>query len=532
MVISNGMVVNKNGQLFGVAASDIVLADMTESLKEYKLGQTGELIVISPSGLLITHPNPEVVGLQIRDKGVISNIGQEQGNFEYTPNKDLEPEPEFSEELSEARGALGLSTEPPVLVEGEDRFAYYMKTDLGWTVVATIEESEVLAEARSVLVRIAIIGLLSVLVAVVLSMVFSRKLSGRMKTILQGTEKIKDGDFTTEFHVKSSDEMNMLAEYMDETVQALGTMMKGVKMISSEVSEAATTLAATSEEASASADEVSRTVEEIAKGASSQASDTETSATITYSLAEKFEVLNDNTKVMIESTQQAIEANTIGTEKIGVLSESAAASGEASLRIGKSIAELNNQTKDIDSILEAITGIAEQTNLLALNASIEAARAGEHGRGFAVVADEIRKLAEESNQSAEQIRVIVNNIQRDSEKTVAEMAAVEDITKEQTSAVEEMSKSFKTISSSIEAIASKIDAISTSVGELTSDKDNLVMSIQNISAVSQQTAAGAQQVSAATEQQRIAVGEVAQSAEFLNEISLKLNEELDKFKLE
>jgi methyl-accepting chemotaxis protein len=235
---------------------------------------------------------------------------------------------------------------------------------------------------------------------------------------------------------------------------------------------------------------------------------------------------------MIESTQQAIEANSIGTEKIGVLSQSAAASGEASLRIGKSIAELNNQTKDIDSILEAITGIAEQTNLLALNASIEAARAGEHGRGFAVVADEIRKLAEESNQSAEQIRVIVNNIQRDSEKTVEEMAAVENITKEQTSAVDEMSKSFKTISSAIEAIASKIDAISTSVGELTSDKDHLVSSIQNISAVSQETAAGAEQVSAATEQQRIAVGEVAQSAELLNEISLKLNEELNKFKIE
>jgi len=235
---------------------------------------------------------------------------------------------------------------------------------------------------------------------------------------------------------------------------------------------------------------------------------------------------------MIESTREAIEANKIGSEKIELLSKSAEASGEASVRIGKSIMELNNQTKDIDSILVSITGIAEQTNLLALNASIEAARAGEHGRGFAVVADEIRKLAEESNQSAEQIRVIINNIQRDSEKTVKEMSEVEEITKEQTVAVSDMNQSFVTISSSIEAIASKIDMISQSVSLLTEDKDKLVLSIQNISAVSEQTAAGAQQVSAATDQQRVAVGEVAESAELLNEIALRLNHEMNKFKID
>jgi methyl-accepting chemotaxis protein len=256
------------------------------------------------------------------------------------------------------------------------------------------------------------------------------------------------------------------------------------------------------------------------------------SAEIASSLSETFESLNDNTQTMIDSTKAAIEANKIGTEKIDLLSKSAEASGEASVRISKSILELNSQTKDIDSILVSITGIAEQTNLLALNASIEAARAGEHGRGFAVVADEIRKLAEESNQSAEQIRVIIGNIQRDSEKTVNEMSEIEEITKEQTIAVQDMNQSFVTISGAIEAIASKIDAISSSVSILTDDKNKLVSSIQNISAVSQETAAGAEQVSAATDEQRLAVSEVAESAELLNEIAVRLNNEMSKFKID
>lgn len=532
MVISNAMVVQKNGQLMGVMASDILLADLTESLKDYTLGETGELIIVSKAGDLVSHPNPDLVGLAIRDLNIVDNISNDMGKFEYTPFKRLSDPPEFDEEFAEARKKLGLSESAPILEIGNDRYAYYRKTDLGWTVLVTIEKAEVLRAANGVLLRIGIIAVLSLIVAVVFSFIFSRSLTNRVKVILDNTEKAKNGDLTADFTVKSSDEINMMSGYLNDTFRALANMMKDIQLISVEVSEAATNLAATSEEASASADEVSRTVEEIAKGAQSQASDTETSADITYSLASKFDTLNENTQIMIESTKQAIEANSVGTEKIEILSKSAAASGEASARIGKSIVELNNQTRDIDSILAAITGIAEQTNLLALNASIEAARAGEHGRGFAVVADEIRKLAEESNQSAEQIRGIINNIQRDSEKTVLEMKEVEEITKEQSAAVVDMSSSFNTISSAIEAIASKIDAISHSVGLLNDDKNNLVSSIQNISAVSQETAAGAEQVSAATDQQRVAVSEVAESAELLNDIAMKLNKEMSKFKID
>jgi len=524
-IISNAVKVVENGQLIGVMATDLALNDLRESLKDYQIGNTGELIIISGEGTIISHPEEDLIGGKLRDLGILDQISQDKGHFDYEPYEQLGDFVETGDEETDAKQQAVWNSKE----NEKERFAYYEKTSLGWTVIVTIEKAEVLAPANSILIRIAIVTLVGVIVAIVLSVLFSRSITGRIKSILQATELLKKGDLTAEVEVGSHDEVNLLALNIREAFDSLSSMLIDIKGISTEVSEAATSLAATSEEASASADEVGRTVEEIADGAQLQANDTELSAEIAYSLAEKFETLNENTSNMITSTKEAIAANQAGTEKMELLSTNAQASGEASQKIGKSIVELNNQTRDIDTILVSITGIAEQTNLLALNASIEAARAGEHGRGFAVVADEIRKLAEESNQSAEQIRDIINSIQRDSEKTVEEMKAVEKITNEQREVVAEVSTSFETISKAVEVIADKIDAISQSTDILREDKNRLVSAIENISAVSEETAAGAHQVSTSTDQQRLAVNEVAKSAEQLNEIAIKLNSELSKF---
>lgn len=154
------------------------------------------------------------------------------------------------------------------------------------------------------------------------------------------------------------------------------------------------------------------------------------------------------------------------------------------------------KSKAIGNILEAITSIAQQTNLLALNASIEAARAGEAGRGFAVVAEEIRKLAEQSANSAAGIRGIVEDIQKGSHQAVGVMKVVKSHSDETMHSVTDVSQSFSEISQAIDEIAEKVSSTTTLIQDLVQDSGQLVSTIQNISAVSEETAAASEEVTA------------------------------------
>ena len=109
------------------------------------------------------------------------------------------------------------------------------------------------------------------------------------------------------------------------------------------------------------------------------------------------------------------------------------------------VKKLGESSQQIGQIVDTIAAIAEQTNLLALNAAIEAARAGEHGKGFAVVAEEVRKLAAESQSSAEEIRSRIQTIQGDTEQAVASMEGGTVEVQNGTSAIREVGVQFQDI---------------------------------------------------------------------------------------
>lgn len=315
------------------------------------------------------------------------------------------------------------------------------------------------------------------------------------------------------------------------TIQVLNGILRNIKAASSDAKASAEALATSTQKASSTVDEVSKAIDEIAEGACNQATDTENASQTVSKLSAIFDIMNDKTSEMNRFSERIVGEKDNGTNAIKHLKEKSELAESTNVNVQRAISELDKNTQSISSILDSISAIAVQTNLLALNASIEAARAGEQGKGFAVVAEEIRKLAEESSEAANQIREITTSIVNGSGETVETMKRVSDISSEQKNAVKHMEKSFNEISESIIGITKGIQSVKASSDELALVISDIVNTISNISAVSEESAATSEEVNASMHQQSSAVDEIASEAKALNAISVRLKEDLDKFKV-
>lgn len=175
------------------------------------------------------------------------------------------------------------------------------------------------------------------------------------------------------------------------------------------------------------------------------------------------------------------------------------------------IRSLEKRSEEISRIMGIITSIAEQTNLLALNATIEAARAGEHGQGFAVVANEVRKLAEESKNSADEIRTMVSNIQTEMAHAVK---AMEEGHHQVNTGLKESSDAgaaFIKISESMSNVLGKVQEVAASVESLDDQGAQITKTLEELAVISNKTAEANQESSAATEEQLATMEEISSS---------------------
>ena len=200
-------------------------------------------------------------------------------------------------------------------------------------------------------------------------------------------------------------------------------------------------------------------------------------------------------------------------------------------QIAESIGVLVKETEDIGQILSTILNISSQTNLLALNAAIEAARAGESGKGFAVVAEEVRKLAEQSGSSAENIRNIVTRVIDTTKTAAVNMDNIKSNVENQSSAVSLTEQSFVNLNKSIESIIEKIVSMNESIELMVGNSNLLTSNIHNISAVSEQSAAAAEEVNASVANQLNDIQNVKTQANELYNLAQTLDTLIEKFKV-
>ena len=358
--------------------------------------------------------------------------------------------------------------------------------------------------------------------------------SKKMNALADAIQNTANGSLTETIDpslIKRSDELGKIAESAQFLQEKLRDVISKTAETSSKLKENSEELSTSAGQASDASTQVTSAVDDISRGAVSQAESVENATTDTThigddidDIAKQVQELDNAAADMKASCDNAMAAmaNLINQNHNVTNSVNA---------IENTIDSTNQSAKSIDSFSQAITDIATQTNLLSLNASIEAARAGEAGRGFAVVADEIRALADQSKESADQIKNIVSKLLQDSEASVSVMQELNENFARQSSQLDATQSDMQDMMNNVDAVSSSSKMISDRIAELDQAKESLLNIISDLSAISEENAASTEETNASMEELNATFSLINNDATELRELADQLAEIISYFKI-
>ncbi len=245
---------------------------------------------------------------------------------------------------------------------------------------------------------------------------------------------------------------------------------------------------------------VNTAVDEIANGATSQAGETQAVNEKILNIGHAIEATTENVEKLAQSTQKMKDYNQTVNATLEELAQIGVKTQQSMDEVQEQTNATNKSALQIRSATDMITQIASQTNLLSLNASIEAARAGDAGRGFAVVADEIRKLADQSKESAAQITAIIGELMKNSNNSVEIMKQMSEIMNTQSEHLTATKNVFNSLNTEIDSVAGAVDSITGEVEQLDLLKNDVMSSVESLAAIAEENAASTQETSAAMQE--------------------------------
>jgi len=339
------------------------------------------------------------------------------------------------------------------------------------------------------------------------------------------------GDLKQTISVNSGDEVGQMSQSFKDMIVSLRSMIADINKISGDVFQSTSSLAGTATQVTQVTEQIALATQEVAQGADTQVqyiNDASHNLDKVLSNVELVQVASDNVLQGSNNNFDTVQEAQVKVQHMAQQMEKIQASVEGASIQMQELGQIANQ---IGSIIDIINGIAEQTNLLALNASIEAARAGEHGRGFAVVADEIRKLAEESRTSTENIRLLIEKTQLSSNQALDAIKDGHDESQRGSQILIEVSDSFNDIESGVTLTKDNMMDLKEKTNHINNAVDEVKHQISKVEEASETSASNAEEVAASTEEQTASVEEIAATIHGLEEMMQQLKESVGEFKL-
>lgn len=468
--------------------------------------------VVDSDGTMIYHPDESKVGQPVENAAIKQVVA------------DLEAGKEQQKGLViyEFRGA-------------EKYAAYYVTSNKAAILVITADRGDILSAKDAIYARAGGAAIIIFIVLGIISFLIASKMTRPIVEITNVIKRFSSLNFaespTTIRISKRKDETGQMARAIGDLREKLVTIVSQIKSQSELLYNASTELDTNASHTTSTVGNVETAVNEIATGATNQASETQKATD---------DIVNMGN--MIEHTNSQVENLTSTANLMRESSEEAAATLKELDNINQqaiaSIDVIYEQTNitnisalKIKEATTLISSIAEETNLLSLNASIEAARAGEAGRGFAVVASQIQKLADQSNESANQIDQIIHALIEDSEKAVKTMDEVKTIMNLQSENVHKTGQVFEQVRDGISSSISGVGEIATRTTQLDKARGDVVDVVQNLTAIAQQNAASTEETSASVMEVSNVMQEIMENANRLKEIASILEENMNSFTL-
>lgn len=505
---------NMKFRQIGYVVVDVDYDEIANHIASINMGENAILALITPDGREISYKN-----IPVSDEA--EGQANDSLDTEYIVNSELYDKILASEENGGSEY---------VEYNGEKYLLLYNKLEAqGFMMVSLVPESYIIADADETARITAAAVAVTALIVIVIGFILSTSMGTTIRKIMNGLEKASTGDLTVDIHTRRKDEFMILCESTNQMLGNIRALINKADTVAKALGNASERVGGNSGILLEETKSITTSISDVEKGIVMQANDAENCLTRMDDLSKKIGVVSENTGKIADIADVTKSTVSDGLATIDTLQDKVKATTQVTAEVISNIEDLEKASQSIANIVGAINDIADETSLLSLNASIEAARAGDAGRGFAVVAESIRKLAEQSLNSVNEIRNIVGKIQKQTVDTVEVAKQAELIVNSQEEALKATIDVFHDIDKHVSGLAENLSQISAGIDAMEGAKKDTLAAIESISAVAEETASAVTEVNEAAGRQLEAVKKLNNESEELISHSEDLVEAINKF---